>query len=107
MRKQVRMRDGNRCVVCGATERLSVHHIIPAREGGKDVLSNLTTLCVVHHRRADAARRARPAGGDKFAEAEAAGAFEDHPERGIYWGPPDENGRHTRWSRPWHDWRSK
>jgi hypothetical protein len=30
---------------------------------------------------------------------------QDDPERGIYWGPPDENGRQTRWSRAWFDWR--
>lgn len=25
----------------------------------------------------------------------------DDPARGIYWSPPDENGRQRRWSRSW------
>lgn len=29
----------------------------------------------------------------------------DDPERGVYWGPPDENGNQSRWSRAWYDWR--
>jgi hypothetical protein len=31
MRKQARMRDGNRSRNCGATAKLSVHHIVKAR----------------------------------------------------------------------------
>jgi hypothetical protein len=30
----------------------------------------------------------------------------DDPERGIFWGPPDESGQYRRWSRVWFDWRS-
>jgi 5-methylcytosine-specific restriction endonuclease McrA len=33
------------CVSCGATSRLSVHHVTPARLGGSDKMSNLVTLC--------------------------------------------------------------
>ena len=54
VRKQVRMRDHNRCRNCGATTKLSVHHIVKARNGGKDTLDNLVTLCASCHRRADA-----------------------------------------------------
>jgi 5-methylcytosine-specific restriction endonuclease McrA len=54
MRKQVRMRDGNRCRNCGATSKLSVHHIVKARNGGRDTLDNLVTLCASCHRKADA-----------------------------------------------------
>lgn len=54
VRQQVRMRDRNRCVGCGATEKLSVHHVVKAKDGGRDVLDNLVTLCVRCHRRADA-----------------------------------------------------
>jgi hypothetical protein len=34
--------------------------------------------------------------------------YEDDPERGIYWGPPDvtSGGKPRRWSRPWYDWRT-
>lgn len=38
-------RDGNACVVCGATEGLAAHHLVPVAEGGPNVLSNLQTLC--------------------------------------------------------------
>jgi len=31
--------------------------------------------------------------------------YEDDPERGIFWGPPDDRGRPRRWSRPWFKWR--
>jgi 5-methylcytosine-specific restriction endonuclease McrA len=63
------MRDGNRCRNCGATAKLSVHHIIKARNGGRDTLDNLVTLCASCHRRADAkpkagflGRQSRPIG---------------------------------------------
>ena len=58
MRKQARIRDGNRCRTCGATAKLSVHHIVMARDGGRDTLDNLVTLCASCHRRADAKPRA-------------------------------------------------
>lgn len=94
VRAQVRRRDGNRCVICGTTERLSVHHVVKARDGGLDTPDNLVTLCVTHHRQADAARRPRPTPADD-------------PERGIFYGPPDDwTGEPTRWSRAWYDWRN-
>ena len=32
--------------------------------------------------------------------------FDDDPENGIYWGPPDPvTGRQLRWSRIWSPWR--
>jgi hypothetical protein len=34
-------------------------------------------------------------------------SYEDDPERGIYFGPPEtDGGTPRRWSRPWYDWRS-
>lgn len=54
LRAQAKRRDGHRCVVCGERKGISVHHRIPARAGGRDVLSNLVTLCARHHREADA-----------------------------------------------------
>lgn len=48
LRAQAIRRDGG-CVVCGATERLEVHHVIPAAEGGPNVLANLETRCSRHH----------------------------------------------------------
>lgn len=95
-RAAVRRRDGNRCVVCGRNDRLSVHHVVPARLGGGDEMDNLVTVCVLHHRQADA-RLQRGRQGERF---------DDNPERGIFWGPPREpGGTPRRWSRHWFDWR--
>jgi len=44
------MRDGSRCVRCGATEGLAAHHVVPVAEGGTMALDNLTTLCERCHR---------------------------------------------------------
>jgi hypothetical protein len=102
IRAAVRRRDGNACVVCGRTDRFSVHHVVPARLGGQDSMDNLVTVCVLHHRQADAQLR-RSASANLSPER-----FDDDPERGIYWGPPSEpGGKPRRWSRPWFDWRSE
>lgn len=46
-------RDGGRCVVCGFDELVEIHHIVPKREGGIDVVDNLVALCPNHHGLAD------------------------------------------------------
>jgi hypothetical protein len=100
----VRRRDGNACVVCGSTTKLHVHHVVPARLGGDDSMDNLVTVCVLHHRQADAQLRRTEAA----TLAPAPERFEDDPERGIFWGPPSvPGGKPVRWSRPWFDWRSE
>ncbi|MDP9316397.1 MAG: group II intron reverse transcriptase/maturase [Chloroflexota bacterium] len=38
-------RDGHQCADCGSRANLDVHHILPRRNGGKDTLDNLITLC--------------------------------------------------------------
>jgi hypothetical protein len=45
-------RDGARCRACGISVRqvLVVHHMTPVEWGGRDLLSNLTTLCANCHR---------------------------------------------------------
>ena len=44
--KEVRRRDGWRCVECGATGvELHVHHIVPLSKGGRNDVDNLETLC--------------------------------------------------------------
>lgn len=45
VRKAAIERDGNKCLKCGDTDRLEVHHKIPLSAGGGDELSNLETLC--------------------------------------------------------------
>jgi len=47
LRRAARLRDGDRCVRCGSTERLSVHHAVP----GSNLLNDLVTLCSRCHGR--------------------------------------------------------
>ncbi len=58
-RAAVRRRDRNMCVSCGATERLSVHHLTPARRGGSDDMENLVTVCARCYARLEAQARRR------------------------------------------------
>lgn len=43
--KMVFARDGNKCLRCGATERLTIDHVVPLAVGGSDAVDNLQTLC--------------------------------------------------------------
>ena len=49
-RAAAKQRDGARCVHCGATEGLQVHHVVRLEDGGAAFeLNNLVTLCVGCH----------------------------------------------------------
>lgn len=49
-RKRIMRRDGRKCqAACDHTDLLTVHHIIPRREGGQSNDENLTTLCALCH----------------------------------------------------------
>ena len=46
----VKKRDGFACVICGSTERLNSHHILPRElHDTKLDISNGITLCCKHH----------------------------------------------------------
>lgn len=48
-------RDGHACRECGASGVvLHAHHILPWREGGRDAVDNLITLCAKCHMRLEA-----------------------------------------------------
>jgi 5-methylcytosine-specific restriction enzyme A len=47
LRRAARLRDGNRCVNCGSSERLSVHNAVE----GSNLLEHLVTLCSRCHAR--------------------------------------------------------
>jgi RNA-directed DNA polymerase len=49
-RREVLERDGYRCVHCGRSDHLHVHHQQPRRQGGSDQMDNLQTLCDECHR---------------------------------------------------------
>ncbi len=59
-RRAARRRDGERCVRCGETERLVVHHIEAVARGGGNELENLATLCVGCHGLAERRPRGTP-----------------------------------------------
>ena len=52
-RRRVLARDGNQCVVCGATEDLRACHIVPLVKGGGYEPANGRTLCRIHDRMTD------------------------------------------------------
>jgi 5-methylcytosine-specific restriction endonuclease McrA len=45
IKRQVRKRDGNKCLCCGSTKKLQVDHIHAWHLGGSNLLDNLQTLC--------------------------------------------------------------
>jgi 5-methylcytosine-specific restriction endonuclease McrA len=60
-RQKVLDRDRG-CRLCGRTEDLEVHHVIPAADGGPNTASNLVVLCGYCHHRVDRGDAAIPAG---------------------------------------------
>lgn len=57
LKHDINLRDGGRCTYispdgkrCNANRFLEFHHIKPVFEGGKNEISNLTTLCSAHHK---------------------------------------------------------
>ncbi len=49
MRDAVLARDGHRCLVCGATRHITVHHLDSLADGGKTVMERLAALCRACH----------------------------------------------------------
>jgi hypothetical protein len=133
LRAMAKARDGNRCRRCGNGSKLQAHHIVRPEDGGRDVLENLIILCdrchrLEHKAGAGRGRQRFPVRGvvgshndsphplgleypspieGKNGSRPEDGNYEDDPEAGIFWGPKQPNGMHTRWSRPWFDWRSE
>lgn len=50
LRRAVINRDEGRCLKCGRTNKLEVHHLFPVYLGGIDSASNLITLCKSCHK---------------------------------------------------------
>ena len=49
--KAVKERDGNKCVICGATKYLNAHHIIPREvKEMRHEIDNGLSLCPKHHK---------------------------------------------------------
>ena len=48
---EVKLRDGNQCVICGEVERINAHHIVPREiEVLRYDINNGISLCPKHHR---------------------------------------------------------
>ena len=39
----------DKCAICGTTENLEHHHLVPKGDGGTDDETNILTLCSEHH----------------------------------------------------------
>ena len=76
-------------MVCGSTTRLEVHHVVRERLGGSDDMDNLVTVCVLHHRQADAQLRRTSVQNRGEAELYRAELYRDDPERDIFGGPAE------------------
>lgn len=48
--KEVRARDGDKCIFCGSTENLHTHHFNRLSRGGVTSNANLGTVCERCHR---------------------------------------------------------
>jgi len=49
--KEIRERDGNKCVFCSSAEKLGTHHLTPLSKGGTTTKRNLATVCEKCHER--------------------------------------------------------
>lgn len=45
LKAEIKHRDNHTCLSCGATENLTIHHIVPKYRGGTSAPGNLQTLC--------------------------------------------------------------
>lgn len=46
LRAEIYARDGHACVYCGASENLSIDHVVPRSKGGGNEPENLSTACM-------------------------------------------------------------
>jgi hypothetical protein len=56
LREKILARDGFKCTICGnngSIRKLCVHHKIPIKAGGPDAETNLVTVCVHCHIKAE------------------------------------------------------
>ena len=44
-KRNIMVRDGHKCVYCGATESLTIDHMVPSSRGGKTSFENCVTAC--------------------------------------------------------------
>ena len=49
LKEEIKLRDGEGCLICGTTDKIHVHRILPGGLGGKYTLENAVMLCNIHH----------------------------------------------------------
>lgn len=88
LRERVLSRDDHRCQFCGLSDRehtdeygagLHVHHIVPRRSDGRDLVENLITVCQSCH---NTLEQTQARGLRELAGEVAQGEAEIHPEQG-------------------------
>jgi hypothetical protein len=57
IRIQTLERDSYQCQHCGKKDKLEIHHLIPRRKGGLDVLENTLTVCRKCHKTIEPCRK--------------------------------------------------
>jgi len=45
------LKEDKKCLICGTTENLHIHHKKRYKEGGENIRENLVTLCLSHHQK--------------------------------------------------------
>ena len=50
VKEEVLRKCGYRCINCGSTEELELHHVMPLEIGGNDIPSNMVVLCYDCHK---------------------------------------------------------
>ena len=50
VQKAGRIRDGNKCQICGSKDHVEGHHIVDYAFGGAASVDNIISLCHKHHR---------------------------------------------------------
>jgi hypothetical protein len=49
LKVEIKLRDGEGCLICGTSDKIHVHRILPGGLGGKYTLENTVMLCNIHH----------------------------------------------------------
>lgn len=49
LKKKIKARDANKCMLCNSNDNLTLHHILRRERGGRTDMKNIITLCKVCH----------------------------------------------------------
>jgi hypothetical protein len=100
-RALAKARDGGKCVRCGSSHRIQVHHIIPWSADQEDPhrLGNLETLChschILHHAKDQSRRKAQ---SESIKASWTNSAVKERHRKGMkaHWADPAKKEIHTK-----------